>query len=415
MSDKFKKVLYIAGFIALVLLMAFLIYWAFFRTPSTQIVSPGIPGQVVTPGIGGLPISGPGSPNYVPDIGPSGLPVVGSGVSEEPSDIARGGYTKLDQLTDNSVISPSLDIGGALRYYDPESGKFFRQLADGSWRELSNKIFYNVKDVTWAKNADRAVLSYPDGANVIYDFGKDRQYSLPKDLSNFDFNKNGAELAAKLSGPRDQDNWLVAVSNDGTGLNFLEPLGENKDKVQVAWSPNNQVVAMYKENNGLDSNRIIFLGKNKENFPSFETIGRDFKGKWSPSGNELMYTTYTSTNGLKPEVWFVQAGGDKTGANNRNLGLNTYLDKCVVSQDSGTAYCAVPREMPEGSAWFPQFTDTVPDDFYKVDLNTGQKSLLAVPANNGVYNVKNLFITPGEDKLVFYNKTDSKVYSFKLK
>lgn len=330
--------------------------------------------------------------------------------------VAPGGYYQdetVKELIAQPVTYPSLSqSNGDLRYYNSSDGKFYHLTADGQIKTLSDETFYNVNKVTWATKNDKAVLEYPDKSKIIYNFEKQKQTTLPKHWSDFSFSPDSSQLAAKSIGLAPENRWLVTVNDDGTGTNFIEPMGDNADKVQINWSPSRQTVAFSQTGEPLGAERqeILFVGLNHENFKSAIVEGRGFNPEWSPSGQKLLYSVYSSRSDFKPELWITDSYGDSIGNNRQLLQLNTWADKCTFSDDA-TVFCAVPRDLPQGAGILPEVAANTNDDMYKIDLKTGLK--ITVPIN-GNYNIKNITYDKNKNKLYFTNGNQAGVFEIKL-
>ena len=137
MNERFKKILYVIGFLLLSLLIAFLIYFLFFRSLVTE--GPidlgeetGEPGST-----GGLTGSEDGGQNII-DIGIDGED---EGEVEESSDvviikpeeenqpssqIADGGKTLTEIVSIKNTYNPTLSPGGDILSYNKDTGEFSR-------------------------------------------------------------------------------------------------------------------------------------------------------------------------------------------------------------------------------------------------------------------------------------------------
>jgi sugar lactone lactonase YvrE len=74
----------------------------------------------------------------------------------------------------------------------------------------------------------------------------------------------------------------------------------------------------------------------------------------------------------------------------------------------------VPQNLPTGSGWYPQLANNLPDSFYKVDLNSGQVSLLAEPVGNQpFYSATSVYLSP-DGKILYFQDRSGSVYSLGL-
>lgn len=412
-----RKILIVVVFVSVTVGIGFLMYYVFFRPTPTAIVTPPT-NEVVTPGGLGRAPTGPPTPTEViatPSqvLAPSLTPP--PQLPPEISRTAKGGSTWIGTLVDKSVSNAILAGNGKdISYYDSAAGKFYRVDQNGNVTQLSNQTFQNVQNVTWAPSTDKAILEFPDGANVVFDFAMQKQVTLPKHWQNFSFSPDSAQIAGKSMGVDPDNRWLFTSNADGSGVQAIEPLGENGDKVQVTWSPNNQIIATSRTGQamGFDRQQILLIGKNHENLPALTVEGLGFESAWSKTGDRLLYSVYNSSSDYKPTLWIVGAQGDSIGANRRNLQINTWADKCSFA-DNTTLYCAIPQTMERGAGFQPDLFGSVPDSFYKVDLTTGLKSLVATPY--GSFTARNVIVSADGNYLTFTNRQTGRLERIRLK
>jgi len=190
----FKKIGLIALFIVFVFVCGYFIYSFFFTTqpstgpttttgPTSQLPGTNVgeqPGIVTTPGQTSTTITGQGaskipSPNAGPDL------------------IARGGITKVNDLDYDYTSYLSGNSNNAITY-NPTSGKFYALSANGQKTELTSKIYKSAQNVVISPQKNSAILEFPDGTNIYYDFNKDKQITLPKDWTEFNFAPSGDQI-----------------------------------------------------------------------------------------------------------------------------------------------------------------------------------------------------------------------------
>lgn len=406
--QRYKKIFMVGGFVLLVLILGYALYALFFR-PSLA-PAPPQPGVSTTTG-GGLPVAGPGKGQIVPSEEAEGLPAEGGGSGA--NQIAQGGLTQTAALASLPTIGATLSGDGTdVQYYSRDDGKFYRIDPSGQVEALSDQVFHQVKDVTWAPDKKSAILEYPDGANIIYDFPTKKQITLPAHWQDFSYSPSGDRIVMKSIANDPDASWLAIVGSDGSNVRGIEQIGKNADSVYPAWSPSNQMVAMYTEGVDFDRQEVYFVGLNQENFKSTIVEGRGFDPKWSPAGDRLLYSVYSSKNDLKPNLWLVNASGDNIGTDRRNLNLETWADKCTFT-DNASLYCAVPKTLDQGAGLFPEMAQNTADQLYKIDLNTGAKRLIAIP--DGDYTIAGLMASGDGRNLFFTDKNSGKLYKIRLK
>lgn len=419
MSDRAKRILLAIILVFVVIGLGFAIYAVFLR-PSVP-TPPTTGGTGVTPtstlpttGQGtGLPISGlPGTLPPGAVVTPPTIPQPPAGTATTVSPVANGGVTGIKRLTDTPGYGITLDSdGNGLIFYDRASGKFYRINPDGSSSPISDEKFTEASNAVWAPNRQKAVIEFPDGANIVYDFAAQKKVTLPKHWADFDFAPNSDQLVFKSLTEDPENRWLAVSKADGSQATKIEHLGDKDATVFPDWSPNNQMVASFIKPVNSGQQELYFIGLNDENFKSTIVEGRGFVGKWTPQGNRLLYSVYKPSNEYRPELWIVDAQGQNIGNNRRALNIETWADKCEFANTT-TLYCAVPRTLRAGAGLFRNDLDAEPTDIYKIDLNTGFKSLVAIPAED--HNIQQIQISADQQYLYFTSRNDGRVYQIRL-
>ncbi|MFA6466743.1 MAG: hypothetical protein WCV71_02705 [Patescibacteria group bacterium] len=403
-----KKILMVVAFILLVLGLSFALYWVFFR--STPPVTP--PDDF---NAGNLPGIGDGNVTIVnqnTNTNNNGLPWQ-IYVPDKVSDVASGGLTKVDELVNNEVKGLTTSPNG-LQYYDTNTQKFYRINENGQIEELSNKAFYKVDTVTWAGNGDKAILEYPDGSNILYNFSTGKQVTLPAEMEDFSFDASNSKIAAKWIGPSEDDNWLVVSNDDGSGMALIEPLGDQTHTTFVGFSPDNQVAVMHSKYVDAQRQEVYPLGLNGESFKSFIVNGAGFDYDWSPEGNSMIYSVYNGDTNYNPNLWVTNGQTSELGDIKVSLNIATWPDKCTFAGEDAM-YCAVPQGLPRGAGLYPEIADRYPDNFYYINLNSGTKNLIASPIGaSGSYTAHNLFRSP-DGSLLYFTDGSGNLQSIRLK
>ena len=408
--QKYRKLFLILGFIVISTLIGFLIFYLFFYSPPVA-QPPQIPEDGGEVPVGGLPSSKEGTPIIPGAEIPKDTTV--EPLLPQADQVAQGGLTAVKPLTESSATSPSISTDKTgVRMYSQADEKFYRVSSDGLLTPLSNKLFHDVQNTEWSPAKDKAILEYPDGSNIIYDFTQDKQITLPSHWEDFEFSNDGTIVSAKSIGMDVDNRFLISFDENGGSQKILEPLGLNADNVIPAWSPNKQVAALYHEGSGATGKEVFFIGQNNENFKSITIPGYGFTPNWQPDGDTLLYSTYRAESSYKPELWTTSVGLDTMGEGRQSLGVQTWADKCVFTQGE-FIYCAVPKALPEGAGMVRDIANNTPDDLYKINITTKAKELVAVP--DGDYTMSNLIVDNAENFIYFQNSLDEKMYQIKLK
>ena|SRR3989338_6708668 len=407
MSDRTKRILQIIIFVVIIVAMGFGIYLFFFKPLIAPPVAPPAAPPTAPP-TAGLPPAAPAAP-LVPVAPFPAAP------APEISPTATGGLTQISTLSTSPTLAPFISADGtAVQYYNRVDGKFYRVRPDGTLELLSDKVFFNVANVTWAPDSNQAILEYPDGSNIMYNFATGRQVTLPRHWQSFDFSPRSDGIAFLSVGIDEDARWLAVAQPDGSGTKAIEPLGDNASKVQVAWSPNDHIVAFSKTGSaqGFGNQEILMVGQQGENFRSLVVNGIGFQGEWSPDGTHILYSASSADNDWIPELWVVEGTPDRIGVNKTRLELNTWVDKCTFA--SATAiYCAVPETLERGIGLYPAAVGNTPDRLWRVDLASGNRDLIAIPPES--HTIDNIVVSQDEQYLYFSDKISGQLYKINLR
>ena len=408
---EYKKIFIASGFILIVFILGYLLYALFFK-PSPAPVIMEKPQATSTPG--GLPVAQPGTGQTAPAGQPAeGLPKEAEKPLNQGSAVALGGLTQTAELSQAPSLAATLSAdGNDLQYYNKQDGKFYRLTKDGQASLLSDTVFHEVEKITWSPDKNKAILEYPDQGKIIYDFKNKKQVSLPKHWQDFNFSPDGSKIVLKSLANDPANRWLAITDAEGAAAKRVAALGDKNDTVYPSWSPNNQTVAKFTEGISYDQQRVFFIGLNNENFKALIIDGRGFKSKWAPKGDLLLYSVYSSSSNLKPELWLANAQGENIGAGRNKLEVQTWADKCVFAAAT-EIYCAVPESLEEGAGLFPDLAKNTKDNLYKIDTRTGLKKLIAIPDHG--FTMSDLIVSADGSYLYFTDANTGKINKIKLK
>jgi hypothetical protein len=146
-----------------------------------------------------------------------------------------------------------------------------------------------------------------------------------------------------------------------------------------------------------------------ENFEDITVKGRGFDYQWSPTGRQMLYSTYDADTNYNNTLHIVDAYGDEIGNNNLSLNVATSVDKCTFNTRGDSIYCAVPVDPPVGTAIDPTKLNDLQHDLYIIDLNTGTSSKIATPSDPTGFSLKapeSVMVSDQED-LLYYTEVDT--------
>ena len=416
MSPTVKKISLIVVFFLLIGALGFAL-WVLFFKPTTPVVPTPQPGTEFP---GGFPTPPTGTVTPPGEVTPPGTLPPSTGIIV-PSDVIPGqtpaspfslgldgGIAIADTVvsTRSSFVQPASN-GSGFVFYDNETGLFKRFTDQGQVDIMTTRSFQDVKNVAWAPKTDKAVLEFSDGSNIIYNFATNESFTLPSQFEDFSFSPVGDKIAAKDLKLNKEDRWLVVVDDKGKNKTQVEHLGENEDRVQVQWNPNNQIIATSAKS--IDGNRaeVIFLNENQVQYTKAIIQGRDLKYQYSPNGNKMLYSVYNPNSNYLPTLWITSSDPQAIDSGRLDTGLNTWADKCDFSNES-TIYCAVPKEIGKYSGILRSNNES-DDDIYAIDTQTGRATLastLLIPSE-----ISSLKVSADGTKLYYVDEDSQEVNS----
>jgi len=394
------------------------IYYLFFRAeapapPTNEVVNeigglPGIPTEPPTNQIiNGVPV------NALPPTAALPKTVTKITVPEETvSRIAQGGVTRVSTTFANISTDMAIPEGGNNPVtYNKADGYFYQVDNLGNLTKLTSARYPNVDNISWSPDTTKAILEFPDGSNVMYDFRSQKQVTLPKSWQDFEFNDTGSKIAFKDINAQLDYNWLATANPDGSQQKYIEELLDKSDRVQTNWSKSGHVVATYYKAQDSTSSAIHLVGQNNENYRAITSNGFGVQSTWVPDGRRMVYNAYSFDNNNKPMLYIVDAYGDRVGYNHNSLGINTWVDKCTF-QGEDTMYCAVPKYLPDHAGFQPSVADDIPDYIYKVDLKSGAKAIIAEPELT--YTIDSMEVSDDGKYLYFTDKATQNIHYIQL-
>lgn len=375
MSDRAKMLLRLAIFLGATALIVVGLYFAFFRVPPSVVETP--PDD--TAGGGNLTSAGDATADGETGGGGSDDDTADGG-SLPVSPVADGGATATVILTNTSVVSPTQTLSGAVAYYNPADGYFYTINNKGEAELLANASFPSAESVTFDSDATAAVIEFPDGSNVVYDFERSTQTTLPSHWEDFSFTRSGDAIASKSIGTDTSNRSLVLSSTDGTRTEVVAALGANDDKVDVNVSPAGNVVAFSATGaaQSFDRSEMYLIGTDGEVVGTLIVQGTNFSAIWSPNGANILYSVADASNDYRPALWYADSRGDRRGSVRLRLALETWVEKCTFASAS-LVYCAVPTAVPDGAGDDHRLV-TSTDELYKIELPSGRATLLGYAA-----------------------------------
>lgn len=413
MEINYKRLGLVILFILVTVGLGFAIYYLFFQ----PIFQPGNRNENVN-GQPGLPVVN-GNRNVSAGNVNGALPNVNA-VPGGAQPIASGGATTVVPIASTVPGGSTISSNGRdIIYYDDVTGQFYQISPDGKTRTLLTPETYpGVEKVTWSPFRDKAILEFPDSSKFLYDFKHKQQYTLAPEMDTISFSPAADRLSFKYIGNSTDDQYFMVSNFDGSGSRTLEPMLDKADQFTSDWSPAGNITGTFFESIDENRQRVIPIGQLGENFPAMTVPGRGFQGEWSPTGDKILYSVFAKETLYNPELYLADGRAESFGSTNVDLGLQTWPSKCAFAPSGTTVFCAVPQYLEPATNLVPELIGNIPDDFYKIDLTSGKKELIARPVDSSgqdVYSATQLFLSSDESMLYFYDQRSKQIQKIQLR
>ncbi len=403
-----KRIAAVIAFVGIFILLAIAVYFVFFAPSPEQQKPPTAPPPEVGGSLPGRPgelIKEPGTPGEIDILPAPPTRENASAPGEGPVE------TRLIQSGDNRAIQLGSD-GASVVGFDASGGTFYRITPDGATEQLTDQTFKGARTVVFDPSGNKAAIGFYDDSKIVYDFVRKRQVSLPKHWDEFQFSPSGDKLVFKSLSEEKENRWLAIADADGSNGKLIARMGDNASYFMPTWSPSDQIVSLVREGYDADRQKLYFIGLQGENFRSVMAPGRGLETAWSPQGNRLLMSAYSSGSEYKPELWIVDALGDSIGENRRRLNVQTWARKCAFA-DEETLYCGVPDTLDRGAGIIPARGEDVPHSIYKIDLATGVKEKIAEFPEKHV--IGKLIVSSDQSRLYFQERFAGTLHTINLK
>lgn len=401
-----RRTLIIAAIVIVLLGGGLLAYFYFFANTTSVEIAP----------LGGnnLPIAGQGT---IPTGGEEGASMQNSDtdgavtISARLVKISAGPVTPGAAVADIKAVSATSSPEIIVNYIERQSGNVFSYRVEAAiLTRISNKTVPGIIMASWLPDASLAFVRYLSGT----DFSTVNTYALPSDGSNgFFLRQNLADIAVaptRILTLTSGVNGSVAslMRTDGTTVStiFTTPLSA----LRVSFAGKNKYLAFTKPSVKLPGN--AFLVDSEGRFSRIAGPRGGLVAMASPQGKWVL-VSFVSDDAMRMELVNAVTGEITP------LPVATIADKCVWTTDDSAIYCGVPVN--------PPFDLNYPDDWYQgavrfndriwkiqVSGRYAQMVLDFPTETKGSLDAEALAVNPAGTVLVFVNKNDGSLWSYKL-
>lgn len=325
------------------------------------------------------------------------------------TDTTSSSSNKAQKLTDDSVVAPALYFNGqGISYFNTQGQLFTTDLQNSgdkvvlsNKRELTIPQKSNISEVYWAPTGQNFIAAFNNGSRTTwsyYDGSKGAYVDLPAEVQSLDWFGTTGQILFVWQNNDDGKAFLNSGNPDTSGYKQLSDLYEGDNQIKV--SPDGKSVLFYRFNNSGAINAINFVSPDGKVFKSIIKDGYNMGVKWSPDNNKFLFGKRDPQT-QKYGLWL----GDLSTGDEKNLNVQTTVDKASFSKDGQTIYAAVPTTGTAGSGSLTQ------DILYVISTSGSQQKYdfgMAVDA-------RNIFPDQTGSNVFFKNFQDQSLYYLNLK
>ena len=392
-----KKALIIVSVLLVLSLGSLLVYNYFFKS-----ASPG----AETANNGALPSAPAGR-----DTGTGGTGTLPGGNGNQTGQSQAN--LKIRPISKEPVLSPTIgEDGQTVKYYARANGHIWESdFLGANLKKISAVTLTGLIKAVWSPDKGKVIGIFSDNNKIkkyFYDYDKNKSVLLDENVGYVAWSPDSKKIAYQFIDPASGQNNISAANPDGT--NWKNIFKTRLDNLIVEW-PGSNKISLRQPPSGLAQGILYAINSATGDFNKILSDIYGLSVKWSPKADKILYSS-TDDRGRNPKLTL----SDETGANSKDLKLAGIADKCVWSKDDRTIFCALPQEPSPNAIWPDDYYKglvILSDDFYKINLETGDKTKILGSSGQAGYDAQELFLSPKEDYLFFINKRDGLLYGLK--
>lgn len=330
--------------------------------------------------------------------------------SPTPSSVPKG---KISPVSQDGVISPILKGDGVtIIYYSAQNGQVFQIDLEGNNRKIvADKTLLGLEKVLWSPDQTKALSRFQERKFSSYSYEEGRGGMLNPAIKSANFQNDQKIVYTFLDPTTGKASLNVA---DWDGKNWKKLADVDFYGQEIVPVPRSGLVSFWNSPGSSFETKFYTLpiiGGDKKLIFSGK-FGGDFL--WNHSGSRILVSASDERGGRKISLGVL----DAQGQNYQDLGLPTFVSKCVWSKDEKTVYYALPGAMPKDAVLpddYIQKKFKTTDTFWRMDLATGKKERVVELADiKDKIDAENLFFNSDESLLFFVNRYDGRIWRIQL-
>jgi hypothetical protein len=324
--------------------------------------------------------------------------------------------TKISVISNEIAISPILSSNENKIWYYSVSGELKETDFIGNIpKKLTNKKIIGLLEAIWSPNKSSALLKVnKSGFNyfILFNMKSEKISTLANNIDSASWLTTSDKIIYKYFNPNNHQSSLNISKPDGS--NWKKILNLPHNKFNFSQIPRSGLISFWNFGDAYFPTlfqSIPSIGGDTKTLYK-DTFGNDYL--WNNSGSNFLVSQTNAKGGTKLQLGVANYNGEEYN----NLGLPTFISKCLWSKDNITIYCALPGDIPDNSILPNDYKAgkfKTSDTFWKINTITGEKSRLIEATNiSGNFDASNLFSNSDESLIFFLNKRDGKLYKITL-
>lgn len=301
----------------------------------------------------------------------------------------------LHRLSTVKAVSPTLsEDGKQVVFFESSSGKILTSDFAGQENAVvSGKLVTNFSSARWSRNGYEALITQNVKGTPLYSYfhlKTGRTSALNSKISSPIWSPNGSKIAYLFFDSSREEGQISIANPDGSLFKNILPTRLNP--LVLTW-PKEDLISFHHRSS--DEQSLFTLGTDGSSLEKILGPVSKLQTLWAPDASRMLVSYTRETE----KIVSILTLKDHTEI---QLHLLTDANKCVWSANTVFIFCGAKE------------TDDQLESLYVVDTTTQRVKLLFTPFETDTINIKNPFLTPAEDFLIFINDYDQYLYSIGL-
>lgn len=311
-------------------------------------------------------------------------------------------------ISEQPVTGMSNEVStDTIRYYERSTGKSFAiNLNSHLATTISDVRIPSFLSAYWSATSSGEIIASKKPLGTEYTFvdaSTRRSTKIGIGLISVQISPDGNHIAYAEQGDAGTLSIVVATID---GKEKLPLLTTRLQDPELQWRTNNELVVRSRrpEKAGYDATLIDLEGNMKPLLSNKENL----EMLWSPTGDALLYSYYTPSQGVSLWIHILTDGADIP------LNIQTSAQKCAWHPSSLALTCGVPSHASLARD-IPANETATQDDIYTLDITSGTVDRIYTSISGTLVGVTHPLMSSSGTYFVFINMFDSKIFSMPIK